>query len=296
LARTLIRLARQWRPAVIHTHRRKEHVLGALAALSSNARAVATIHGRGEFHHPKFNVQQTILKALETLVLVRVFSKLIAVSDDLPEDLPGPDSRKTVIPNSIDVDHVRRAADMESQIRLSERPCNITFLGRLVAVKQVDRILEAMALLESKRPATYALSIIGDGPERNALERHATELRVTNSVSFLGFQANPLPFLASSDVLIFASAHEGLPMTALESLALGVPIVSPPIASIARLIEESGCGTVASSSDPKDLACAVLDAATGQTVVCSSRPSLLPTRYSIEAGITQNRAVWQQTV
>jgi L-malate glycosyltransferase len=293
LAWILIQHARQWRPAVIHTHRRKEHILGAMAALSSRARGVATVHGRGEFHHSKLNVPQMIIKGAENLALTYVFRRLIAVSDDLPQDLPGPSSRKVVIPNSVDVQFVRRAAALAPSVCLSARPCNLAFLGRLVPVKQVDRLLETMVLLESARPATYALNIIGDGPERRSLEGHAAELGITNLVSFLGFQENPLPLLADSDILLFASAHEGLPMTALESLALGVPIVSPPIPSLSQIILEANHGKVSPSWLPEDLAETILKFSLPARGRGDPRRCLLPERYDIANGVQKTHALWR---
>jgi glycosyltransferase involved in cell wall biosynthesis len=96
------------------------------------------------------------------------------------------------------------------------------------------------------------------------------------------------------DLLLFASAHEGLPMTALEALTLGVPIVSPPIGSLERLLDEAGAGAVAQSAQPRDLADAVMSLRLGARPGSGLRPALLPERYRIENGVRCTVSLWQE--
>jgi L-malate glycosyltransferase len=294
LARGIRALARAWQPRVVHTHRRKEHVLGALAASSCGAALVATIHGRSEFKHNRLNLRQRILHMTEQAFLSRAHQRLVAVSDDLAIELPGAADQKVIIPNSVDVAAARQAATTHPPTAVGEAQLHIGFLGRLVPVKQVDKMLKMMHLLESAQPGRWALHIAGDGPLRGQLQGLAVELGLEQSVKFHGFLPNPLPLLAQMDLFLFASAHEGMPMTALEALALGVPIVSPPIGSLVRLIEESGTGAVARSAEPGDLA----DAVKGIRLLPRSRSALrsavLPERYRIENGVECTVALWSE--
>jgi L-malate glycosyltransferase len=293
LARRIMALARDWRPAVIHTHRRKEHLLGVMAAASCDAGLVGTIHGRGESEHSWLNLRQNAARAAERFVLSHIHDKLIAVSEDLATELPGPAAHKVVIANSIDVEAVRRAASAVPPGPEPAARIRIGFLGRLVPVKQVDRILQMMALLEEERPGGYALHIVGDGPLHDELQQLARGLDLGDAVNFHGFLENPLPLLASMDALMFASAHEGLPMTALESLALGVPIVGPPIGSISRLVTESGAGIVAASSAARDLADALLQCPLHRIEEQEIGPCLLPARYRVENGLLETLRLWR---
>jgi L-malate glycosyltransferase len=293
LARAVLKLARAWRPHVIHTHRRKEHLLGALAAAACGAGLVGTVHGRGEFAHSSLNLRQKALGAAEQLVLTRRHDRLIAVSDEMAGELPGPLAHTVVIPNSIDVEAVRRAAADPIPALKTDGRVRISFLGRLVPVKQVDHMLEMMTLLEKEQPGRYCLHIVGDGPLRNTLQRYAAKLVLDDSVTFHGFRENPLPLLAQMDLLLFSSAHEGLPMTSLEALALGVPLVCPPIGSLQRLVAESGVGWVAQSAAAADLADAVRAATVEADKSRAGRPPLLPERYAISNGIRSTVALWR---
>ena len=296
LAREIRALARKWRPAVVHTHRRKEHFLGALAAQASGAGLVATVHGRTELPQGWNGLRQSVLRMLERTLLARLYCRLVAVSDELTEYLPGPAKRKMVIPNSVDVDAVRKAAMAAPAPAVTRGVIHIGFLGRLVPVKQVHHILEMMPVLASAYPERWALHIIGDGPLREVLERQAAQLRLHRAVTFHGFLPNPLPLLAQMDLLLFASAHEGLPMTALEALSLGVRIVSPPIGSLQRLIEESGAGAIARMARPGDLADAVMNLPLGERSAIGLRTALLPERYHIENGVRHTLELWREVV
>ena len=294
LAREVRALARTWRPAVVHTHRRKEHLLGALAARACGAGLVATIHGRSELPQGWNGLRQFVLQLMERTLLAHVHHRLVAVSDELTPYLPGPAKRKVLIPNGVDVAAVRAAAMASPPPILSNAVIHIGFLGRLVPVKQVPHMLEMMQLLESAQPGRWALHIIGEGPLREELEAQAVQLGLGRAVIFHGFLPNPLPLLAQMDLLLFASAHEGLPMTALEALALGVPIVSPPIGSLQRLIEESGAGAVARSARPSDLADAVSSLGHVACPESALRPAWLPERYRIASGVRSTLALWHQ--
>lgn len=294
LAGELRRLARNWRPAVIHTHRRKEHALGALAARACGAALVGTVHGRSEFAASQLGLRQRILRSGERGILARVHDRLVAVSDDLASELPGGPTHAVVIPNSVDVQAIRAAA-IAAEIPLGgEGRIPIGFLGRLVPVKQVDRMLEMMVLLEAEKPGRFALHIVGEGPLRDSLHHTARRLGLERMVVFHGFQRDPLPLLAQLRIFLFASAHEGLPMTALEALSLGVPLVSPPIGSLSRLIGESGTGKVAASAAPRDLADAVLGMVLESGDRQTLRPSLLPERYHIEQGLRATVGLWRE--
>ena len=293
LAREIRALARKWWPAVVHTHRRKEHFLGALAAHACGAGLVATIHGRSELPKGWNGLRQSVLRMMERTLLAHVYRKIVAVSDEVTQYLPGPDEHKIVIPNSVDVAEARDAAMAPPGQALDEGAIHIGFLGRLVSVKQVHHVLDMMPVLESAQPGQWALHIIGDGPLRHELEHQVTHQGLGRTVTFHGFLPNPLPLLAQMDLLLFASAHEGLPMTALEALALGVPVVSPPIGSLQRLIEEAGAGAVARSAQPGDLADAVIGMKLIPLARSRRRPALLLERYHIENGVERTIALWR---
>lgn len=292
LARALISHVRETLPQVIHTHRRKEHLLGAIAAKLTGVGLVGTAHGRNELLRGRWDMRQRLLHLLEQATLAACHDRLIAVADDMIPELPGPATHKVIIPNGIDRISLLERACAPLPEQLQEGRTRLLFLGRLAPVKQVEHLIEMIDLLETRAPGTYALDIVGDGPERAALEKQASKLNNSCRIRFHGFQANPLPMLAQAGALLFASAHEGLPMTALEALSLGTPIVTPPLPSLARLVNESGHGAIALSSSAERLADAVMELALPQTP--GVKTCRLPDRYAIEETTGSTVALWRQ--
>lgn len=100
----------------------------------------------------------------------------------------------------------------------------LVVVGRLTRQKRVDLALRALALL----PATVRLRIVGDGPERQALEQVAREVGVDSRVTFTGAvtPADVATFLGDADVAIFPAVGEGFGLAAAEALMAGVPVVA----------------------------------------------------------------------
>jgi L-malate glycosyltransferase len=292
IARRLCAIARDWRPSVVHTHRRKEHMLGGLAALASGANAVATIHGRNEFKHPWWRLRHSLLSSLEHLVLTHVHRRIIGVSEEMAGYLPGRPDRIVMIPNGIDVVAIRKASQQSSPPLPGRPGGRLAFIGRLEPVKRIDRIVDTLAALHAAEPGRWSLFILGEGSQRAAIEKRVRSWDLGAHVHMLGFTADPLPLLAQMDALVFASEHEGLPMTALEALALGVPVVSPAIGGLTRLVRDSGIGRIVSSDDPLDLAKAIRGAASANSQ--PSRPSAVPERYTINVSVRSHINVYRK--
>jgi L-malate glycosyltransferase len=126
-------------------------------------------------------------------------------------------------------------------------PSDIVFVGRLIADKKVDHLLEAVALLVSDRP-NVRCAIVGDGPERAALESLAGRLHIERNVRFTGPIAGNAVFgaLKSSATLALPSAREGFGITVVEAQACGaVPVVArSPLSAASDLVRDGIDGVV----------------------------------------------------
>ena len=102
----------------------------------------------------------------------------------------------------------------------------VVFLGRLVALKAVDALLDAVA--EARRSADVRLTVIGDGPEKPALEAQAKLLRLGEAATFTGFlpQAECVAHLNRSDALALPSLHECGGAVVLEAMAMARPVIA----------------------------------------------------------------------
>ncbi len=173
--------------------------------------------------------------------------------------------RVTFLPTSVDqsvftplADEGRLAARQALLDRLG-RPASaeerlVLFVGRLERQKDPLLLLETFAL--ARRSADLRLVVVGEGTLRVEAEKRAVELGVADHVSWLGYQAREdLPTLMNAvDVLLLTSAFEGMPITVLEALASGLPVVSTAVGEVPLVVKDRGNGRLIAERSPTPLA------------------------------------------
>jgi glycosyltransferase involved in cell wall biosynthesis len=124
-------------------------------------------------------------------------------------------------------------------------PSSLQFVcvGRLCREKGQALLVEAARTLADEGH-TFRLVFVGDGPSRAELERRVRELKLQEIVSVIGWRSSTQirDLVAASTALVIASFAEGLPIVAMESLALGRPVIATNIAAISELVEDGVCG------------------------------------------------------
>ena len=154
-----------------------------------------------------------------------------ALSQHFRKDIP-------VIPNGITLREIQSA-------RPSPITSDLVFAGRLIREKRADLLLDAVKLLKQENPDLRYV-VIGDGPERGALEARSRNLGLSDNVLFTGFLPDPAgawSYFLSSKVFVLPSIREGFGMSALEALACGLPVVTidhPRNATKALLTPDTG--------------------------------------------------------
>jgi L-malate glycosyltransferase len=233
----LRRLIRRHRPDIIHTHGRKENVLGSLAnATTLRVPSVRTVHGAPEHAPPWSRPHKHLFRWLDWATGRYLQDRIIAVSHGLGEQLRRalPSNKVAVIENGVDIDTVRAHATTAADFRLAQ-PAHkhIGIVGRLDPVKRVDIFLEMAAdLLKRELPWRLAFHVFGNGPLRADLESIARHHQIDRMVTFHGHRTDVHTCISSLDVLIMCSDHEGMPMTILEALALGTPVIAHRIGGL----------------------------------------------------------------
>ncbi|WP_019531038.1 glycosyltransferase [Dasania marina] len=225
------------KPHVVHTHRLKENIIGALAnTYSAKAYCVRTVHGAPEFSYSL--IRQTpkwLISRLDKWVGRHLQHKVIAVSQPLSGLLQNiyPASHIAVVLNGVDVDTLSsiKAAELGR-----EGVKHVGIVGRLVPVKRVDLFLQMAKALVDQANDNYCFHIIGDGPLLDDLQRQAAKLGLKD-VTFYGHREDATALIKAMDVLVMCSDHEGLPMTALESVAIGTPMVAHAVGGLVPLFE-----------------------------------------------------------
>jgi len=133
-----------------------------------------------------------------------------------------------------------------------------TFVGRLVAIKRVELLIEAVARARAAG-ADVRLAIAGDGELRAALEARATPLG--DAVRFLGFRHDIAALAAGTDVAVLSSDTEGTPVALIEAAAAGVAAIATAVGGVADIVVDETTGWLVAPGDPAALAGALVAAA-----------------------------------
>ena len=112
-------------------------------------------------------------------------------------------------------------------------------VGRLTWQKNLIFLLDVFHKLHNFYP-DISLMIVGDGPEREKLEKTVTRLQIDDSVVFTGEVQKIEDYLASADIFILTSIYEGLPLSILEAMASGLPIIASDVGGIRDIVKENG--------------------------------------------------------
>lgn len=178
---------------------------------------------------------------------------------DFMEHTVGLDPRKTVvIPNAVDGARFEQVTPTDLTpfgIPASSRV--LITIGRLEPQKGVDVLLAAVPGITSRYPDVQFL-IVGDGPDRAALEQQARRLNIADRVYFLGHRDDVPALLAASTALILPSRWEGMPNVVLEAMAAGKAIVASEVEGTAELVSPGINGWLLPPEDPQLLAEAVV--------------------------------------
>ncbi|MFJ8434371.1 glycosyltransferase [Kitasatospora sp. NPDC094019] len=226
----LARLVRAGRYDVVHTHLYRAGLYGRLAARLAGVRAVvATEHSL----HAGVIEGRPVTRGVKGLYLAaeRLGTTTVAVSRQVAQTLHAwgvPPARVELIPNGIDAARYHHPpaaragtrARLRAELGLPPDSWVIGGIGRLVPGKRFAVLLEALAALDG----AARLVLIGEGPERSALERRAEELGVRDRLVLTGERDDVPELLTALDVLAAPSTEETFGLGVLEGLAAGLPV------------------------------------------------------------------------
>ena len=162
-----------------------------------------------------------------------------------------------VIPNFVDADVFAPTPCYESDIRNGEDVV-ITHVSNFRPVKRVHDLVYAMKMVSRKAPGAR-LMLIGDGPDRISVERLVKRLGLEKHVTLTGFRSDVTNILSCSDVVVLSSETESAPLTLLEGMSSGLPVVATRVGGIPEIVEDGVNGLLVQSKNPEAIAEKILE-------------------------------------
>ena len=255
--RGALRAYRLWRthPDIVFTQSIDAHVIGHAVALRARAPHVAAEHAGAGLHRGSHRTLAT------RLVAPRV-ARAVAVSrSQLPDlrRLGYPEERVRVIPNGLPaLRPTRRRSEVRRELGLGDDDVVAILVAVLRPEKRADRFVDAVSRAHSLDPRVRGI-VVGGGPQLDQIRARA---RATDSgVSVLAQRTDVPELITAADLVCVTSDVEGLPMSALEAMALGRPIVATDVGGLRDVILDGRTGTLVPVGDTSAFADAVLDLA-----------------------------------
>ena len=251
-ARRLDTFAAQQNAAILHAHQYTPFFQAMLSrGFMGNRPVLFTEHGR---HYPDLPSRK---RSVVNRMLLRRHDRLIgcggAVRTALIENEGLPSSRVEVVYNGVDLEKLNQpSSDARQRLRqefgFRENDFVAVQVARLHALK--DHQTALCAIDEARRSVPgLRLLIAGDGEERQAIEETITRRQLQNHVVMAGTRSDVADLLCASDVFLMSSISEGIPLTIIEAMAAGIPVVSTAVGGIPEMIEHDQSGLLAASGD-----------------------------------------------
>jgi glycosyltransferase involved in cell wall biosynthesis len=252
--RLVRRLLKQIRPDVVHTHDYRPDVLDAPLARRMGIPTVTTLHGSS-----LLGGRTALHEWLQLKVLSR-FQGVVAVSQQILRDLKKTrvrPERVHYIPNGW-VAPAGQHSREEARRELGEAGTGaiVGWVARLIRVKACDVFLRGLAACKG---LPVRAVIVGEGPERPALEALAAELGLTDQVRFFGAHPEAGRLFRAFDAFVLSSRSEGTPITLLEAMSAGVPVVATSVGGIPDVLTEQEAWLVPPENPPA-LGAAIMEA------------------------------------
>lgn len=245
------RFLRRERVDVLHTHKFGSNVWGTLAGRAARVPVILA-------HEHTWSYEgQPLRRFLDRELIARGATRFIAVSREdrrRMTDVEGiAPSRTLFIPNGVPLSPAPSGADVRAELGIEPDAPVIGAVGVHRPQKALHVLLRATAILAGERPDLRVL-MVGDGPERAALERLSSELGVSNVVRFLGSRSDVPDILRALDLAVCCSDFEGSPLAVMEYMDAGLPVVATAVGGVPDLIESGVHGLLVAPRDPSALA------------------------------------------
>jgi glycosyltransferase involved in cell wall biosynthesis len=281
------RLIRKVKAAIVHAHTSKAGIVGRLAARVAGVPAVFTAHTWCFAEGTSLKWRLVGIPAerfagfwSSAIINVSEANRRLAVSHRISDH-----KRMVTIWNGIPDTPHRSRPDAPGHP-------HIVMVARFVEQKDQSLLLQAFAKLD--RPAK--LSLVGDGPKLEAVQAEAGELHLRDRVEFLGRRSDVAKILAGANIFALATKWEGLPLSILEAMRAGLPVIASDVGGVREAVTDGETGFVVESGDAggleQRLATLVQDSSLRKRFGAAGR-SRYESNFTLEQMLSKTLTVYQ---
>jgi sugar transferase (PEP-CTERM/EpsH1 system associated) len=259
----LWKLLRKLQPTILHTYNLSSIEYNVVALLAGVPVRVHAEHGREATDPEGKNRKHNLLRRL----LIPFIDVYIPVSADLQRwlktEIGVPDKKNLLVNNGVDTTGFESGNEgfMQRQPLPFSTDCFVIgTVGRAQAVKNhaslIDAFVHLLSLLPSER-ARLRLAIVGDGPELPAIREKVSAAGIADLVWLPGARTDIADIMRGFSLFVLSSIAEGTPVTILEAMSTGLPVVATRVGGIPEVVVDGQTGTVVPSGDPTAMAAAL---------------------------------------
>jgi glycosyltransferase involved in cell wall biosynthesis len=246
-----VELVRHRRIDIIHAHLPNAHVLAGLASCLTGRPAVATLHGMN------LNLQELGISRMTNTHLVVVCQQ--AQAEALALGIPL--TQLTLIPNGVDLQHFKpenSGRAFRRSLKLSATVPLVGFVGRLALEKGPETFIRMASQVRQRCPDAHYV-IVGDGPLKASLARTISKAGLGKCVHLAGVWPDTSEVYPALDIVVQTSNSEGMPLTLLEAMASGCPVIGTAVGGVPEIIEVGETGFVYAAGDSTAMAEGVIN-------------------------------------
>jgi N-acetyl-alpha-D-glucosaminyl L-malate synthase BshA len=256
LGSEMFRITEQQDLDLLHVHYALPHSTAAFLAREITGKPyVATLHGSDvTILGSDASYMPVNTLSLEKADAVTAVSNFIA--KEAHESL-GISREISVIPNFVDSDRFKPAPCTDPEAKNSN-DVTVTHISNFRPVKRIQDLIYAMNIVTKKAPDAR-LVLVGNGPERHRIERLVDELNLGSNVEFTGYRSDVPNLLGCSDVVVLCSETESTPLTLLEGMSCGLPVVATEVGGIPEIVDDGVNGFLVPLKHPEAIAERILE-------------------------------------
>lgn len=222
----------RFRPTVVHTHLPVlVYVLPAARIYDSNVKIVHTFHSIATKE-----TRSSLIKAVNRRAFLSGDVLPVALNEEVRDSICKvydlDDSAIPVVRNGVDLKRFRSVSASRTRGDVLRLLC----VARFEDVKNHSLLLRALAILVSEFEGAVELTLVGDGPLRPNIESLVNDLGLSNKVVFAGQQKDTAPYYGRADIFVLVSKYEGLPMSVIEAMAAGLPVVATNVGGLPGIV------------------------------------------------------------